>query len=174
MSSLMNHLEQLCTEWLNFRGYYTRTGVRVGRRPGGGWSGELDVVGYLPGTGHFIHIECSTDAWNWELREQKFTRKFLMGRDHAPLLFAGMDLRGGLEQVLVHGFATAPHLHREVGGGRLVTSRELGAEIMNGIPNNPGKAAIPESFPLLRTFQLALACGTKPPEPTATLLKVRS
>jgi len=155
----MNHLETLTAEWLAYNGYFTRSGIRVGKRPKGGWEGELDVVGFHPAHQHFIHVECSTDAWTWQKREETFQRKFAMGRIHAPELFAGMELPTAIDQVVVHGFAGAANNHRELGGGRFMTSQELAAEIMNNIPVSITKTAVPENFPLMRTLQLSIMAG---------------
>ena len=48
----MNHLETLTAEWLAYKGYFVRTGVKVGKREKGGWDGELDVVGFHPAHQH--------------------------------------------------------------------------------------------------------------------------
>ena len=79
----MNHLEALTAEWLAYNGYFTRSTINVGKRPQGGWDGELDVVGFHPSRGHFIHVECSTDAWAWKKRQETFKRKFSRGQKHA-------------------------------------------------------------------------------------------
>jgi hypothetical protein len=43
-----NFLEELVAEWYEFKGYFVRRSIRVGRRNGGGHEGELDVVGFQP------------------------------------------------------------------------------------------------------------------------------
>lgn len=150
----MNHLEQIVAEWLSFNGYFVRTAVRVGKKPGGGHEGELDVVGFNPARKHFIHVECSLDADSNQRREEKFAGKFERGRRYAGGLFAGLPVAGTPDQVVVHTFATK----RNFGGGRLVTTAELVREIMEGLRDtSPASGAVPESFPLLRTLQLAAA-----------------
>lgn len=166
----MNHLEALTEEWLAFNGYFTRSAVKVGKRLKGGWDGELDVVGVHPQSGHFIHVECSTDAWTWAKREERFKRKLEMGRKHASEIFAGFDLPTQLDQVVLLGYASAPDKHRIIGGGRLITSKELVAEIMNGVPPNMARSAIPESLPLVRTLQLAVMSGSIPQGPGFRLI----
>ncbi len=37
----MNFIESLIAEWLAYNGYFVRRNVKVGRRPEGGWEGEL-------------------------------------------------------------------------------------------------------------------------------------
>jgi hypothetical protein len=64
----MNHLEELTKQWLEYNGYFCRTTVRVAKRAKGGWDGELDVVAFHPDRDHFLHVECSLDAWSWDKR----------------------------------------------------------------------------------------------------------
>ncbi len=166
----MNHLETLTAEWLDYNGYFVRTAVKVGKRAKGGWDGELDVVGFHPARRHFLHVECSIDAYTWENREKTFERKFAIGREHARDLFSGMELPTALDQVVVHGYAAAADHHRELGGGRLVTSQELTAEIITGIPATIWTNAVPENYPLLRTLQFAKMAGAKVETPNARLI----
>ena len=168
----MNHLETITAEWLAYNGYFTRSTIKVGKLAKGGWGGELDVVGLHPARQHFVHVECSTDAWTWSRREEAFQRKFAMGREHAPDLFDGMEMPTALDQVVVHGFAGAADKHRGLGGGRLITSQELAAEIINGIPASSRKEAVPENFPLMRTLQLAVMAGARVVAPDIHLIPV--
>ncbi len=170
----MNHLEALTAEWLDYNGYFVRTAVKVGKRAKGGWDGELDVVGFHSVRRHFLHVECSIDANTWENREKTFERKFAMGREHAPDLFDGMEMPTALDQVVVHGFAGAADKHRCLGGGRLITSQELAAEIINGIPASSRTEAVPENFPLMRTLQLAVMAGARVVAPDIHLIPVIS
>ena len=166
----MNHLEALTAEWLEYNGYFVRRAVKVGKRAKGGWDGELDVIGFHPARGHFLHVECSIDAVNWEEREKIFKRKFAMGNKHARDLFSGMKLPTALDQVVVHGYAAAAAQHRRLGGGRLVTSQELTAEIITCIPATAWKNAVPENYPLLRTLQFAKMAGASVEAPSVQLV----
>jgi len=173
----MNHLETLTAEWLSYNGYFTRTAVKVGKRDKGGWDGELDVIGFHPDPDrrHFLHIECSTDAWTWAKREETFQRKFRIGRKHALEYFQGMaspDELKNVDQVVVHGFAGATDKHRKLGGGRLVRVQELVAEIMNGIPPQLSISAVPENYPLMRTLQLSVMAGAKVASPKLCLIPI--
>ena len=90
----MDFLEQIVAEWHEFQGYFVRRNVRVrnvrvGQLAGGGFEGELDVVALHPGKKRMLHIEPSMDANSWEQREQRFTKKFEIGKRHIPALFAG-------------------------------------------------------------------------------------
>jgi len=166
----MNHLEALVAEWLNYNQYFVRSAVKVGKRAKGGWDGELDVVAFHPKRRHFLHVECSVDAHNWDKREMRFQKKFSAGMRHARDLFLGMKLPTKLDQVIVHGYASAAEKHRTLGGGRLITSGELTAEIMDGLPANMWSMAVPEQFSLMRTLQIAKMGGAQLSAPTVRLI----
>jgi hypothetical protein len=57
-----NFLEQLVAEWLEYRGYFVRRNVKVGKRKKGGYEGELDIVGFHPLQKHLVHYETSMDC----------------------------------------------------------------------------------------------------------------
>ncbi|WP_316975727.1 hypothetical protein [Shumkonia mesophila] len=167
----MNHLETLTAEWLGYNGYFVRTAVKVGRRANGGWDGELDVVGFHPAHRHLLHVECSIDADTWVVREDRFSRKFAIGRRYVRDLFSGIELPAELDQVVVHGYASAAEKHRLLGKGRLITCQELTAEIASGIPASTWKNAVPETYPLLRTLQLAKMAGARLGPPMVRLIQ---
>ena len=98
-----NFLEELAAEWYEYKGYFIRRNVLVGKRPAGGHECELDVVGFHPETRHLVHIEASMDAAKWEERERRFQKKF----GASP---AGRDAASGHAQS--HG-----HLHRHANHG---------------------------------------------------------
>ena len=161
----MNHLEQLVAEWLSYKGYFVRTTVRVGKRPEGGFEGELDVVGFHPGTQHLIHVECSLDAESWPKREVSFHRKFQQGQNHIRPIFSGIELPAEIDKVAVLTFGGKADEHRRLGGGRLVTTSELIAEISDGLKGtSPSSGAVPENLPLLRTIQLTIDALGRPKE----------
>ncbi len=66
----MNFLEQLIAEWYAYRGFFVRTNIRFGKRPAGGYEGEIDVAAFNPRTKHLVHIETSTDADSWAERKK--------------------------------------------------------------------------------------------------------
>ena len=41
-----NYLEQMIAVWYEYRGFFVRRNVLVGKRPKGGYECELDVVAY--------------------------------------------------------------------------------------------------------------------------------
>lgn len=57
-----NYLEQLVGEWYEYRGYFVRRNVLVGKRAKGGYDCELDVVAFHPAKHHLVQIEPSMDA----------------------------------------------------------------------------------------------------------------
>jgi hypothetical protein len=102
----MNFLEELVAEWYEFRGYFVRRNVLVGRRAKGGYECELDVVAFHPGSKHLVHIEPSMDAQSWAKRDERFRKKFAAGRRHIPELFSGLELPEAFDQIALLGFAS--------------------------------------------------------------------
>jgi hypothetical protein len=147
-----NHLEQLVAEWYEFRGYFVRRNVRVGRRPGGGHECELDVVAFHPETRHLVQIEPSTDTDSIAKREERYTKKFAAGRRHIPSLFTGLNLPAEIEQI---GLFLYGGMQESIGGGKMMLVSQLVPEIMAVLKNyRINSRAVPEGFPLLRTLQL--------------------
>ena len=153
----MNHLEQLATEWLQYNEYIVRASIPVGPRKNGGYEGELDVVGINLITRHLVHIECSLDADSAAQREHKFENKFRRGIEYIikrKVIFPGLEIPATLDQIVFHQFARQSG--KPMGGGRLVTVRELVHEIMDGLKGtSPASGAVPSNLPLLRTLQVA-------------------
>ncbi|TFW57954.1 hypothetical protein CT676_27555 [Bradyrhizobium sp. MOS001] len=161
----MNHLEQLVSEWLQYNGYFVRNSVLVGRRPKGGFEGELDVVGIHLGRDHLIHVECSLDADSKEKREQRFSDKFARGRKFISEVFVGLSVDADkLDSVAVLQFPNKDV--SQLGGGRLLHTRDLIHEIFSGLTGkSPSSGAVPPNLPLLRTLQLAADAQTVSPGP---------
>jgi len=151
----MNHLEQLTAEWFEFCGYFVRRNVQVGKREKGGYECELDVVAFCPQRQHLVHVEPSMDASTWGAREARYVKKFEAGRKYIPSLFGGLNLPNKIEQIALLGFGSNKNM-KKLGGGRIMTSADLLADITVGIgAMRISSAAIPEQFPLLRTIQFA-------------------
>lgn len=113
----MNHLEQLVAEWYEFRGYFVRRNVAVGKRLNGGYDCELDVVAFCPARHHLVHLEPSMDANPWAVREKRYAKKFEAGRKHIPGLFGNnIALPDTIEQIAVLGFASNANV-KTLGGG---------------------------------------------------------
>lgn len=151
----MNHLEQLTAEWYEFRGYFVRRNVQVGRRLKGGYECELDVVAYCPSKQHLVHIEPSMDANTWAVREARYAKKFAAGEKYIRDVFKGIDLPDDIEQIALLGFASNANV-KALAGGKIITSAQFLQEITSGISAlKIASAAIPEQYPLLRTIQFA-------------------
>jgi len=60
----MNFLEQLLAEWYQYKGYYVRQNIRIGKRNNGGYAGEIDILAYHPKTEIIVHIEASSDTYS--------------------------------------------------------------------------------------------------------------
>ncbi|HMC66192.1 MAG TPA: hypothetical protein VKI65_14745 [Gemmataceae bacterium] len=151
-----NHLEDLVAEWYEFRGYFVRRNVAVGKRPNGGWECELDVVAFHPKQHHLVQIEPSLDALSWEKREVRYKRKFDAGRKYIPTLFPGMAIPDDIEQIAVLVFASTT-THKTLGGGRVQLIGELMQEIFAGLKGKRiASNAVPEHLPILRSFQFVV------------------
>lgn len=153
---MANFLEQLVVEFFEFRGFYVRKNVMVGKRAKGGYECELDVVAFHPLEKRLVHIEPSMDAHNWDKRELRFSKKFAAGRKYIPSLFAGLDLPVKVEQVALFGFGGRGD-RTEVGGGTIMLVSELMNEIAAELRGRKiARAAVPEGFGLLRAIQFTL------------------
>ena len=148
-----NHLEDLIAEWCEYRGYFVRRNVNVGRRAAGGYECELDVVAFHPVEQRLLHFEPSLDADSWAQREVRFLRKFEAGRKYIPELFGGSPIPTTIEQYAVLVFASRGE-RATLGGAKLMIADELVAEILAVLRSKHlAKAAVPEQFPLVRTLQ---------------------
>ena len=151
-----NHLESLVAEWYEFRGYFVRRNVQVGKRPKGGYECELDVVAFHPEQRSLVQIEPSLDANNWEKREDRYLKKFKAGRKYIPELFPGMAIPEHIDQIALFVYGGSKSRER-IAKGRVVFIRDFMEEIRAGIRDRKvARAAIPERFPLLRTLQFAV------------------
>jgi hypothetical protein len=150
----VNFLEQLVAEWYEYQGYFIRRNVRVGKRQQGGYECELDVVAFHPETKHLVHIEPSTDAASWEVRERRYKRKFDAGRKYIPNMFPGLlPSPYVLEQIALLVF-TSKFRERVLGGGRTVHVSVFLEQIMSHfLTFSMMRAQVPEQFPVLRTLQ---------------------
>jgi len=148
-----NFLEQLVREWYEYRGYFVRQNVNVGKRPPGGYECELDIVAFHPETRHLVHIEPSMDADSWQVREQRYQRKFKAGRKYIPELLAGLDIPTDIEQIALLVFASTRN-RTALGGGRLMIVDEFIRDILSKLSNTKlAESAVPEQLPIIRTIQ---------------------
>ncbi len=158
----MNHLEGIISEWLENTGYIVARNHKVGRLVKGGWAGELDVIAYNPATKHLVHYEPSLDANSWSSREERFTKKFALGRRHVrdipQLSFLRQEQVDTMEQIAV--FPAVTEARRDFVGGKAIGMDELMSTINQFVRERGLMAynAFPEQYPMLRTLQFAL-CG---------------
>ena len=151
-----NHLEQLIAEFYEYRGYFVKRNILVGKRKKGGHECELDVVAFHPEKRHLVHLEPSLDADSWATREKEFLKKFDAGRKYIPSLFTGLDLPEDIDKIAIFFFGSKQN-HPIIGGGKVILIDELIEEILLEIKDKPlASQAIPEHFPLLRTLQYAI------------------
>jgi len=154
---MATHLEELVAEWLEFKGYFVRRNVKVGKLSHGGHEGELDIVAYHPGQNHLLHVEPSIDGHTWQRREQRFRKKFDAGKKYIIAeILPWLPHNKVFDQWAVL-WASDRH-HAEIGGGRVVPMWALYRRIARDVleVGDPRRKAIPEPFPLLRTIQFTL------------------
>jgi hypothetical protein len=149
-----NFLEQLVAEWYEYQGFFVRRNVLVGTRAQGGHEGELDVVAFHPVKNRLVHVETSIDSDSWAEREERFSRKFRVGRERIRTLFEGFQTLPEIEPIALFVFGSAKG-HPTIGGGRVQLIGELLSEIRAKIPKDVAKSVIPEQYMILRTLQFA-------------------
>lgn len=151
----MNHLEQLVAEWLEYRGYFVRRNVNVGRRANGGYECELDVVAFNPQLGRLVHYEPSTDTFSWARREERYIRKFTAGRRYIPGLFPGMNIPEHIEQYALFLYGSKAN-HQDIAGGHVLMVGDFLHDIVDHLKDKPiAKGIVPEQYPLLRMIHLS-------------------
>lgn len=99
-----NHLEELIAEWYEYKGYYVKRNVMVGKREKGGYECELDIIAFNPETNHLVHLEPSLDADSWSTREQRYQKKFVAGKKYIKNQFKGFTLPDIIDQVAIFAF----------------------------------------------------------------------
>jgi len=165
---MVNHLEQLIAEWYEYRGYFVRRNVHVGKLSHGGYECELDIVAFHPQEKRLIHIEPSIDGNSWKVREKRYKKKFAAGRKYIPALFEGLDVPSKIDQIAVF-ICGSTSTHKSIAGGTVTMVKDVLREIVTEI-DPVGKRVIPEQFPILRTIQFMAeykqyiwgSCGDRP------------
>ncbi len=160
----MNHLESLIVEFLEWQGYLVRKNIKVGRLSHGGWSMEIDVVGYRPASQSkpedLVHYESSIDAHSWETREKRFEKKFSIALRHIKTdIFPWLGASNcPVRQIAV--LISHPKDRDELAGAQIQSIDELIYEIGEEVRKQGPlvRNAIPETYPLLRTVQF-VHCG---------------
>jgi len=150
-----NYLEQLVSEWYEYQGYFVRRNIPVSKREKGGYETELDIVAFNPQSNHLVHIEPSMDADSWARRDERYGRKFELGREYIPAIFEGFEIPTEIDQMAVLVFASKQN-RDTVGGGRIVLIQDLLQEIFRHLLSlDIYSSVIPEHLPILRSFQFA-------------------
>jgi hypothetical protein len=155
----MTFLEQLVAEWYAYNGFFVRTNIKFGRRPAGGYEGEIDVAAFDPKTKKLIHIETSTDADSWAERRSRFCKKFGDAKRHYKEIF---DFHfQSIENLAIVGFSQRTLNQIDFGSNiKVILVPEFVQEVTRSLRSlNPMKAAIAEGYPLLRAIQFAVAFG---------------
>lgn len=150
-----NHLEQFVAEWYEYRGYFLRRNVRVGKLAHGGFECELDVVAWHPETKHVVHIEPTMDADTWDKRIKRYTKKLRAGRKHIPGLFPNISIQPrNIEQIILLGYGSNVN-HQTIDGAEVRMSSQLLEGVLTHLRDiDLNSRAVPEQFIILRTLQL--------------------
>jgi len=155
----MNFLEQLVAEWYAYKGFFVRTNIRFGKRPAGGYEGEIDVAAFNPRTKHLVHIEASTDADSWTERKRRFVKKFENAKQHYAEIF-DFQLKT-VECKAIVGFSQRTLNQIDFGNDiHVVLVPQFIQEITRELSRySPLQATVPEGYPLLRAIQFVVTYG---------------
>ncbi|MGI9264303.1 MAG: hypothetical protein ACR2QU_05205 [Gammaproteobacteria bacterium] len=148
-----NYLEQLASEWYEYRGFFVRRNVPVGQGGKGGHEAELTIVAIHPGDNRVVHIEPSMDAHSWEVREKRFTKKFKAGREHLADVTGGLCAANEIEQIALIALGSRVN-HPTLGGGIVLTIAGFMAEILEELKlRSSDELSVPQQYPILRTLE---------------------
>jgi hypothetical protein len=150
-----NFLEQLVAEWYEYRGYFVRRNVPVGRRSNGGFEAELDVVALNPETRHLVHLEPRWMRRSWE------TGSGASGRSSMPAASTSRALprvrRAGRDRADRHTRVREQGEPSDAGRRQVLLVSDLMREIMEELSDKKiSENAVPEHHSLLRTLQLVV------------------
>lgn len=149
----MNYLEDFVAQWYEYKGFFVRRNVLVGKRSAGGYECELDVIALHPGEGRLVHVEPSMDAHSWKTREDRFRKKFAAGKKYIPELFSGLQVPEEIDQIALLGYGSKRN-HSHLGGGRIMLVDELLREVLLALKEHRiASNAVPEDKPIIRTLQ---------------------
>jgi hypothetical protein len=148
-----NHLEELIEEWYEYKGYYVKRNIMVGKREKGGYECELDIIAFNPTTNHLVHLEPSLDSDNWSTREHRYQKKFDAGKKYIKDQFIGFTLPNEIDQFAIFAFATNIN-HPTLAGGKVISAGDILHEIFLELRTKRlMQHAIPEHLSILRSFQ---------------------
>ena len=151
----MNFLEQLLSEWYEYKGYFVKTNIRIQKRKTGGYKGEMDVIAYEPKRKELIHIEVSGDAGSWDDRKKRIVKKFKTAEKSYKDIFPFEYLKR--EQIVIVGISR-PRKKVDFGSNIIIKSfKEQLAEIYHELEEtNPNQKAVPEKYPIIRAIQCTI------------------
>ncbi len=153
----MYFLEQLATEWYQYQGYFVRTNIKFGKRSKGGYTGEMDVVAFRPDNTELIHIEASTDSYKWSKRVKRFRKKFQDARRYYAQEFPFLKNSNiSAKRVALVSFHRPREAIRFGLGIELIIIPDFISRISKQLRSmHPMRAAVPETYPILRAIQFA-------------------
>lgn len=147
----MEYLEQLVTEWYEYKGYFVRRDLWVGLAPDGSYECELDVVAYHAEDNHLVQVEILRDALSWESREDHFRTKFDAGRKYLHRVVAASP-PPTLEQIALIALEERAR-RRAIAGARIIWIPDLLAEILGQLRGIAMASNVaPDRWPLLHTL----------------------
>lgn len=148
-----NHLEELIAEWYEYKGFYVKRNVMVGRRAKGGYECELDIIAFDPLTNRLVHLEPSLDSDSWATREHRYQKKFDAGKKYIKEQFSGFTLPEEIEQFAIFTSATNNN-HPTLAGGKVISAGDILYDIFLELRTKRlMQHAIPEHLSILRSFQ---------------------
>jgi len=159
-----NHLEELLFEFFDWKDYLVKKNIFVGKREKGGYEMELDIVAYNPHNKHLVHVETSLDALSWSKREERYKKKFEVGRKYIfNEVFTWLDNKITINEIIVAVASTSNGFLNDI---RIISVDDCMSEIINEIKSlgKASKNAVPEQYPLLRTIQFCYNGYHKIPE----------
>ena len=134
------------------------TNLKFGKLEKGGWAGEIDIAAFNPSTKELVHIEASTDAWTWKVRQARFAKKFDGATAHFKELFS-FDVTS-VSRIAVVGL-TQPPKTVSLGPGIEIWSILMLINLITSelVRRHPLRAAILENYPILRALQFGAHYG---------------
>ena len=159
----MNVLEQIAREWFDSQDFFTKTNVKFGKLAGGGYAGEIDVLGYNAKKKEAVHVETSFSATSNQLRESKLSKKFDTAEAHYSKLLPG-DCKK-IRRIAVLGWTTRPFplkIRKDIE----IFTIPMFMEMISKELSSPEKkvwqgGTVPEIYPLMRAIQLAIQSHQK-------------
>lgn len=156
----MNFLESLVSQWYGYCGYFVRSNVHILPLEHGGYGAELDVLAFSPKDGELIHVEASSDALVWPVREKRMRKKFKLPHEEYEKIFKVKVEK--VRKIAICGFSLTND-GRHWGEIEVTTVREFIRTIHEALAQiDPMRQAVPENYPLLRAIQMT-AWATRNP-----------